>query len=56
MEWIKVTDRLPSKYGRYLICRLGAKKIHFETWNNTNWAYNSSDITHWMPLPDLPKE
>ena len=32
---------------RFLVWRKGCEKLHFETWNETGWAYNNNDITHW---------
>jgi hypothetical protein len=54
MNWISVKDKRPTDYGKYLIFRAKCGKIHFETWNNTGWAYNNNDITHWMPIPEPP--
>jgi dihydrofolate reductase len=44
---IKKTGKLPEKYGDYEVYRKGADKQHYEVWNNTGWAYNNNDITHW---------
>ena len=63
-EWVPVTERLPKDSGNYLVihrnkynesvstaletyikCRIG------EWWAN-DYVY---DVTHWMPLPELPK-
>ena len=63
-EWVPVTDRLPEDSGYYLVvhrnkyngristaletyikCKIG------EWWAN-DYVY---DVTHWMPLPELPK-
>ena len=51
--WINFTKTSPKEYGRYLVYRGG--KIHFETWNNTGWAYNHNSITHWKQI-NPPKE
>lgn len=53
MNWISVKDSLPDGYGKYLIYREKCNKIHFETWNNSGWAYNNNDITHWC-IPKNP--
>lgn len=50
--WKKYPDKKPTEYGRYLVHRKGCKKTHFETWNNTGWAYNNKDITHWANVPE----
>lgn len=64
-EWISVKDRLPNKEGIY-ICVLdltpmvGFKYRTIETVRYSGrWLYDSKEInyvTHWMPLPEPPKE
>ena len=49
-EWAKYPNTRPTEYGRYLVYRAGCKKMQFETWNNTGWAYNNKDITHWCDV------
>jgi len=39
----------PTEYGKYLICRKDGK-IHWETWNNSNWAYNHKEIRYWATI------
>jgi hypothetical protein len=67
-EWISVEERLPDKWGKYLAYR----KCHFAPHvdiirydtNRSVWYFFDSewgdcevnDITHWMPLPEAPKE
>lgn len=42
---------------RFLVWRKGCEKLQFETWNNTGWAYNNNDITHWALItPPNEKE
>ena len=59
-EWISVEDRLPEKDGKYIVCtargsvyctrfKAYGKSGNFQTDINTH-------ITHWMPLPEPPKE
>ena len=45
--WNNYPETKPVNYGRYLVWRKGCEKLQFETWNNTGWAYNNNDITHW---------
>ncbi len=69
-QWIPVTERLPEKNGEYL-CRWINKSVGdaeyestygsfgywFDFWEDEykDWiAYDG--ITHWMPLPEPPKE
>lgn len=56
-EWHSVKERKPTEYGVYEVYRAGAKKQHYEVWNNTGWAYNNKDITHWRDIkaPKLNK-
>ena len=60
-QWIPVTERLPEKPGRYLICEeLGRAMI--AGWDTSRWfgghSYSEFTVykaTHWMPLPEPPK-
>lgn len=47
--WIRMIDGKPAEYGEYEVYRADAKKQHYQTWNNTGWAYNNGDTTHWRP-------
>ena len=58
--WIPVTDRLPDRMGMY-ICNVKSfafpgtfyqKEVLFE---HGGW-HGLNDVTHWMPLPEPPKE
>ena len=63
-EWISVKDRLPEA-GGYVVCI--AKRNPFSRfmpmvarvekngWANPITEQYISEVTHWMPLPDLPK-
>lgn len=61
-EWISVKDRLPDqKYEAYL-CSLdsclfpGSQYINIRVFcDDGKWEANGT-VTHWMPLPELPKE
>ena len=56
MKWISVKDRLPTEYGDYWVYRAKCNKMHKRVWNGSWWAYDGNSITHWMPLPDPPKD
>jgi hypothetical protein len=62
-KWISVEDRMPE-HGDVVLChhkhtdypivcqwdeRTGA-------WIDDKWSYGTGCITHWMPLPESPKE
>lgn len=56
-RWIPVTDRCPEKSGDYIVfddCR----NLYVNEWHCLlkKWQYDDSRITHWMPLPQPPKE
>lgn len=60
--WISVKDALPERQGQYLVAAVQAGRYrhitivsftdHFVM--NGHRAYWK--VTHWMPLPELPKE
>ena len=65
-EWISVKDRLPSNTEPVLVCgvRNGIKICRY--WVNRDYGgslqhvfFNNNKsvtVTHWMPLPEPPKE
>lgn len=70
VKWIPVTERLPKKVGWYLVVVLAPFKqvrmyefypIH-NNYGNDLWRNNDGDhvsnwfVTHWMPLPEPPKD
>ena len=60
MDWISVEDKLPkdgtevltfSKSGKYCVRKF------YERYGGWRLGYEIAyDITHWMPLPETPKE
>ena len=71
MEWISVNDRLPEEEGDYLthwagssyrpndICYYNSKLSNqFDTsgWVLLRAPTHEANPTHWMPLPEPPKE
>lgn len=70
--WISVKDRLPEEgeevlvFGQYLndIPKVLGVKSRYKgdqdwkyTWEGSDeWVYREDDVTHWMPLPEPPKE
>ena len=62
-DWISVKDRLPDKYGLYLVNRtiIPHKIVFAALWENEKFVSIGKQqqldfITHWMPLPEPPKE
>lgn len=62
-KWIRCEDMLPSDNGEVLVVAIdnGDTEIRIGFYNNNCWySYTDDDklakVTHWMPLPDLPKD
>lgn len=64
-EWIPVSERLPEDSGYYLVVYRdkynGSISIAFDMYVKCKageWWENDfmRDVTHWMPLPEAPKE
>ena len=67
MEWIKCSDKMP-KYGELILAycedglvtslRLNKKNKYWNTdkWENGEELFRLNYVTHWMPLPDKPKD
>ena len=72
MDWVSVKDRLPEKGNDVLIYTFGkvyvGDYLHVKVrdcavgwWTNTadvpkRYIKYQDKVTHWMPLPDIPKE
>ena len=60
MEWIKCSERMPERDGRYLafdgeIVTVDYNAAH-EVWSIDGEGFNKNVFSHWMPLPEPPKE
>ena len=55
-EWISVDDRLPKNSDNVLVCHNNGL-VTTNAWLGSNWWFNNerNQITHWMPLPELPE-
>ena len=57
--WIKCSDRLPDLdddgYSERVLVLNSYGDIIFSCIVNHDWEFGK-DITHWMPLPELPKD
>ena len=63
MSWISVDDKLPVAFETHVLATNGReiRVVYRVPWfNKSEWFEKSSneflDVTHWMPLPNLPKE
>ena len=62
-EWIPVTERMPIENDRYLTVSIepwfGTTGVDIMRWSGV-WMYDGrqteAKVTHWMPLPEPPKE
>lgn len=70
--WIKCSDRLPREFESVIICANDSIAFSWWSWwtefgssnkKRMTWHFDSTDeicaaeeITHWMPLPEPPKE
>jgi hypothetical protein len=63
-KWIPVSERLPE-HGKWVLCACRAKIVEVLKYDSTmeDWdsqlperCYMKGFVTHWMPLPEPPKE
>ena len=62
-EWISVDDRLPEEDGYYLCCiksSLFPDRVYIDILECDKGSFEEGHIytdtvTHWVPLPELPK-
>ena len=59
MEWISVKDRLPERMQPVIVCRDNGKVEQGYRDVGDWWKVygtRTKNVTHWMPLPEPPKE
>lgn len=60
-RWISCSERLPE-YGEYVLFIRKNCEVYVgyydekNTWNTDYQWFIGEDVTHWMPLPEPPKE
>jgi hypothetical protein len=54
MTWNNVAEQLPSESGWYLVVQ--HERIQLCPYYAADGFFRESGVTHWMPLPELPKE
>ena len=59
-KWIPVTERLPEGLGNVLVCGerggIYVASYGYRGWHKVNSKTHYCNPTHWMPLPEPPKE
>ena len=59
-RWISVRDRIPPDQDEVLVCTLaknGVQNIDKGYWAIDHFIHRGrSQVTHWMPIPELPEE
>ena len=59
MRWIPVEERLPEEKQRVIVrCERVGTSVGWILWGNwmTDIGPGAGKVTHWMPLPQPPKE
>lgn len=61
MNWISVKERLPQDEESVLVWGCGFIEIGWydasdKCWCTDDFDYDDDQVTHWMPLPEPPKE
>lgn len=61
MEWISVKKQMPQNNGTVIAYRNKTRQIIFAFYNGSCWfgqggIIAKSAISHWMPIPETPKE
>lgn len=65
-KWIPVDERLPNTFGEFIVCVQNADGRRFsdyadfdpyvKKWKTGLFCGEHDKVTHWMPLPEPPKE
>ena len=56
-EWVSVKERLPTESKNYLVyTNYGTIMVLHFYHKKKKWISGDEYVTHWMPLPEPPKE
>ena len=58
-KWISVEERLPEENGKYIVCTAKGSVYCTKFSIGVRGSFHTdvyTHITHWMPLPEAPKE
>jgi len=56
MGWNSLLDSQPPERGRYLVYHWYQDSVREEFWDGCKWKHPMLIFTHWMPLPERPKD
>lgn len=59
MKWIKCTERMPElddDGASEVVLVVGPKRVILQNFTLEDKWQLPMEVTHWMPLPELPKE
>lgn len=60
VKWIPVLERLPENDTRNVVCYIAPidceKTVSSDVFWKEHWVRFGEYVTHWMPLPEPPKE
>lgn len=60
-KWIPVSERLPEDCETVLVYAVGYMELGWYDTDNGEWrsdeyTWDADEVTHWLPLPQTPKE
>ena len=56
MMWISIKEKLPEAMGYYIVFRMENPFPTTRLYLGEGKFQSRATVTHWMPLPDQPKE
>lgn len=59
LEWVSVEQQMPEEGRPVLVwcrSRMSTRHATVSTFYDGKWSRRVRDVTHWMPLPEPPKE